>query len=286
MEPCQHHQLKRHAQQRHQPRSTPLWVDDPDDWALVRQLPRPPLVCPEPGCQVELISYENLNNKYNPRIFKFKSINRSCDHWPAGGRGGGPESAQHQWMKLRLRRIVERLGYTATPEHAPTHADLFVHEVSYCLEVQLKPTQFRQRTAAREAKGAKVCWLIREGVDSEKARKALFGLPAVRFRVVDKDDSGRLLAPWDHPTERDLARRARLEVFATVAHALPVERRPDAVTPGAPWFRTGTMDGLQFLDEVLLGRRRWYRPGMLGLKRGLWALKSDVAEYYANRDLG
>ncbi|HXD26402.1 MAG TPA: hypothetical protein VN609_10755, partial [Propionibacteriaceae bacterium] len=72
-------------------------------------------------------------------------------------------------MKLRLRRIAERLGYTATPEHAPTHADLFVHEVSYCLEVQLKPTQFRQRTAAREAKGAKMCWLIRQGVDSEKA---------------------------------------------------------------------------------------------------------------------
>ncbi len=146
---CEHQGTKRHAQLRHQPRSTPLWVGDPDDWALVRHEPRPPLVCPEPGCQVELISYENLKNKYNPRIFKFKSVNRSCGHWPARG-GGGPESAQHQWMKLRLRRIAEQLGYTATPEHAPTHADLFVHEVSYCLEVQLKSTQFRQRTATRE----------------------------------------------------------------------------------------------------------------------------------------
>jgi hypothetical protein len=76
MEACQHPQRKRHAQLRYQPRSTPLWVGDPDDWALVRHKPRPPLVCPEPGCGVELISYENVNNQYNPRIFKFKSINR------------------------------------------------------------------------------------------------------------------------------------------------------------------------------------------------------------------
>jgi len=51
----------------------------------------------------------------------------------------------------------------------------------------------------REATGAEVCWLIREGLDSEKALKALFGLPAVRFRVIDRDDPGRLLAPWEHP---------------------------------------------------------------------------------------
>jgi hypothetical protein len=180
MEPCQHQGLKRHAQLRHQPRSTPLWVGDPDDWALVRHEPRPPLVCPEPGCEVELISYENLNNQFNPRIFKFKSINQSCDHWPASGRGGGPESAQHEWMKLRLKRIAEQLGYKATPEHAPTHADVFVHEASYCLEVQLRGTPFRQRTKMREEAGAKVCWLIREGLDSEKALKALRLIQAVR----------------------------------------------------------------------------------------------------------
>lgn len=86
-------------------------------------------------CGADLL--RNLNNKYNPRIFKFKSINRSCDHWPAGGWGGGPESAQHEWMKLRLTRIAAKLGYTATPEHAPTHADVFVHEALLCLEIQL-----------------------------------------------------------------------------------------------------------------------------------------------------
>jgi hypothetical protein len=78
MEACSHPERKRHAQLRHQPRATPLWVGDPDHWALVRQRPRPPLVCPEPGCDVELISYENPANQYNPRIFKFKHVGDSC----------------------------------------------------------------------------------------------------------------------------------------------------------------------------------------------------------------
>jgi hypothetical protein len=71
-------------------------------------------------------------------------------------------------MKLRLSRTADKLGYTATPEHAPSHADVFVYQASFCLEVQLHPTQFRKRTKAREAKGLNVCWLIREGLDSEK----------------------------------------------------------------------------------------------------------------------
>jgi hypothetical protein len=186
-------------------------------------------------------------------------------------------------MKLRLTRIASKLGYNATPEHAPTRADVFVHEASFCLEIQLNPTQFRKRTEVREAKGAKVCWLIREGLDSEKALKALFGLPAVRFRVVDRDEPGRLVTPWDHPGDRDLAHRVRLEVFATVAHARRADKRADPAMAVGTWFRTGTMDGFEFLDEILSGRRRWYRPGMLGQKRGLWALKSDVADYYACR---
>lgn len=283
MEPCQHQRLKRHVQLRHQPRSTPLWVGDPDDWAVVRQKPRPPLVCPEPGCGVELISYENRNNQYNPRIFKFKSIARSCGYWPVHG-GGGPETAQHEWLKLWLRRIAEELGYTATPEHALTHADVFVHEVSFCLEDQLNPTQFRQRTKVREATGAKVCWLIREGLENEKALKALFGLPAVRFRVVDGDDPGRLVAPWADSSNRDLAHRVRLLVFGTIAQLLRADRRPDPAMPGATWFRTGTMDGFEFIEQILSGRRRWYRPCVLGQKRGLWALKSDANEYFAYRN--
>jgi hypothetical protein len=252
-------------------------VGDPDDWALVRRQPRPPLVCPEAGCQVELISYENLQNQYNPRIFKFKSTGVSCSHWVSDNhRGGGPPSPQHEWMQLYLARIVTDLGYTAIPEHPPTRADVFVQECSYCLEVQLRPTQFRQRTQQREGKGARVCWFIREGLDTEKTRRAVFGLPAVRFRVMDPSRQGRLATPWTEPDERGLPEHAQLQVFGTVAH---LERSRS----GELSFRTKTMDGAGFLDEVLSGQRRWYRPMMLGRKSGLWALRGDVSVYYAYR---
>jgi hypothetical protein len=233
---------------------------------------------------MELISYENQANRYNPRIFKFKATGSGCDHWPTT-RDSGPDSAQHEWLKLRLVRMAQSLGYTATPEHAPTRADVFVHEPSYCLEVQLRPTQFRKRTKAREAKDAKVCWLIRQGLDTETARKALFGLPAVRFRVIDRSEPGRVLAPWDQPENRSLGRHARLEVYGTVAVVSGVRGRTRAYDAGdmRQWFRTSPMDGLKFLDEVLSGQRRWYPPRMLGSKRGLWALKTDVARYYKLR---
>jgi len=278
MEACAHPQRKRHAQLRHQPGTTPLWVGNPEDWALVRQRPRPPLVCPEPGCNVELISYENFNNQYNPRIFKFKSDGHTCTHWtPDIHGGGGPPSPEHEWMKLYLSHVVTNLGCTATPEHPPTRADVYVHESSYCLEVQLRPTQFRKRTSQREAKGAGVCWFIREGLDTEKALKALFGLPAVRFRIVDDSERGRLITPWNEPHKPELIEQVRLQVFGTVAH---LER--DAHTGGFS-FRTRTMDGTIFLAEILSGRRRWYRPMMLGRKAGLWALRGDVSAYYACR---
>jgi hypothetical protein len=112
----------------------------------------------------------------------------------------------------------------------------------------------------------------------------LFGLPAVRFRVVNRANAGRLLTPWDHPSDRDVAHRAQLEVFAIIARAPRADKRSDPATPGATWFQTGTMDGFQFLEEILSGRRRWYRPGVLGQKRGLWALRSDVANYYVFRN--
>jgi hypothetical protein len=283
MEACSHLGRKRHARLRHQPGGQPLWVGDPDDWAAVRQRPRPPLVCPEPGCDVELISYENFNNQYNPRIFKFKSANRSCDHWTPLGLGGGPPSPEHEWLKLQLSRIATELGYTTTPEHPPTRSDVFVHEASFCLEVQLRSTQFRKRTASRTAKDAKVCWFIRDGLDSEVARKALFGLPAVRFRVVQADNSKprRPVAPWEDSDDRELAAQAVVEVFGTVASPALPQERPSAAKRG--WFRTQPMDAVQFLTEVLSGERRWYRPNMLGHRTGLWALRSDVSSYYASR---
>ncbi|WP_452124496.1 competence protein CoiA family protein [Fodinicola feengrottensis] len=196
-------------------------------------------------------------------------------------RRGGQETAQHEWVKFRLTRIARQLGYTAIPEHPPTRADVFVQELAYCLEVQLRSTQFTKRTQARRAKGGQVCWWIVEGPDTKALTTALFTLPAIRFRVIDKNDPrGRPLAPWADPGNRDLAFRARLQVFATVAHAPARNRTPRT---SSSWFRTGTMDGYTFLAEILSGRRRWYTPYLLGQGTGLWALDSDVEAFRAFR---
>lgn len=72
--------------------------------------PALPLLCPEPGCDVELISCENRSFKQNPRFFRFKSVDRSCDHWADHDHGGGPETAQREWVKYRLATIARRLG--------------------------------------------------------------------------------------------------------------------------------------------------------------------------------
>lgn len=75
-----------------------------------------------------------------------------------------------------------------------------------------------------------------------------------------------------------------LVAYATIAHGPRPDKRADLAMPLGTWFRTGTMDGFEFLDEILSGRRRWYRPGMLGHKRGLWELRADVADYFAVRN--
>ena len=278
-QPC-----KKYARLRFNPQSALLWAGNPDDWAIATRKPHPPLVCPEKDCDVELIAYENPGNRYNPRIFKFKAGSRTCDHWTARGLGGGPETPQHDWVKNWLATIARRLGYTAVVEHQATHADVFVEPpASFCLEVQLWSTPFRKRTDARRTLGADVCWLIRDGLNTPKVRKALFGLPAVRFRVIDKVNH-RPLTPWDRPEDRDLARRARLEVWGTVAFAPPPHQRHDPAAAGTTWFRTRSLDGYQFLDEILSERRRWYEPQALDRDQGLWVLETDVADYHAFRE--
>lgn len=273
-----HAQTKRHAQLRHAPRATPFWVGNPADWEIVRRRPRPPLVCPEPGCDLELITYENHNNRLNPRIFKFKKGTKPCGHWNVDGQGGGPESLQHQWLKSHLVEIASRHGYTATPEHYPTRADVYVEEPAYCLEVQLVPTNFAQRTKARTDQGTQVCWLVRDGLDTPKARADVFQGPAVRFRVVEAADRGRPAAPWNAPEGE--ADPVHVQVFATVAHA-PRASEPVTVRYGRrEWFTRHPMDLEVFLVEILSGRRRWHRPGTVHPNQGYWILDTDLARFH------
>lgn len=184
-------------------------------------------------------------------------------------------------MKWRLTRIARHLGYQATAEHWHTRADVYVEEPSFCLEVQLRQTQFATRTASRLNKTADVCWFIRDGLDQPSTRNAVFHRRGVRFRVLDRK-TRKPITPWNSTTDdRDLQQRAVLEVFGTVAYAPPRgnELDPTAANPQNSWWTTGFMDGYQFLKEILAGQRRWYPAQTIGHKTGLWALETDVAAY-------
>src|SRR3712207_1883369 len=106
MDACAHPERKRHAQLRHQSRATPLWVGDPDDWALVRQKPRPPLVCPAPGCDVELISYENPSSA---SLGRRSSV--AGDALSADDAGGGP--GRQQSLQVAQDRVEAQAGAAA-----------------------------------------------------------------------------------------------------------------------------------------------------------------------------
>lgn len=266
---------KRHAVRKDDPDSPLYWVGSDADWREVRRQPRVPLECPE-RCGVELISVENPAYQYTPRFFRIKPPRPPCDHWEPAPGHGGREGAQHDWLKYTLAEIARDLGYSAIVEHWPTRSDVYVESSPpFCLEIQLRSTRFAARTQARKNQGARVCWLIRDGLNTPGADEALARAQAVRFRVVD--GNRRVAQPWGDPAGSVLADSPRIEVF------MPIATRPrDWLKPGEPWFRTDSyMDARQFLDEILSGRRRPYGGPELGLKQAAWALDTDVAAYRA-----
>ena len=94
-----------------------------------------------------------------------------------------------------------------------------------------QPASRRARGPAKAA-ALRVCWLIRDGLNTPSANEALARAQAVRFRVVD--DSRRVAQPWRDPPGSVLADGLYIEVFMAIA-----ARPRDWLRPGEPWFRTG-----------------------------------------------
>jgi hypothetical protein len=268
---------KRHAVRKGDPESPLYWVGNDEDWREVRRRPRVALECPE-RCGVELVSVENPAYLYAPRFFRVKPPRPACDHWEPPPGHGGPEGPQHDWLKNKLAEIARSLGYTAVVEHWRTRADVYVESSPpFCLEIQLRSTSFDTRTRARENHGAKVCWLIRDSLNTPSANEALTRAQAVRFQVID--GSRRVAQPWCDSASSVVSGTLRVMVFGTIAAA---PRPQDLLRRGEAWFRMdGYLDAQQFLDEILSGRRRPYSGPGLGLRRAVWALDTDVADYRA-----
>lgn len=248
--------MKRHARTLPDPGRL-LWVGDEADWAVMRGSAALPLVCPQPGCGDRLHA---VCNSRGTRFLRRTAGGAGCPHWLVAGRGHGPESTQHLWMKARLASICLRLGWAAVPEDPATHADVWLPDARLALEVQLRRTDTLARTAARLAAGAEaVVWFFGAEVP---AAGTLFRSPAVRFDVVDAEGGGRPVQPWT-----GVGGKPRLVVFGTVWQ-------------WRDWrLATGRMSAYTFLSELLAGTLGWCPPGTPGFPpgRGGWVRWSDLA---------
>ncbi|EUA17560.1 hypothetical protein I553_10618 [Mycobacterium xenopi 4042] len=187
-------------------------------------------------------------------------------------------SERHRWMQNRITAICRRLGYEAVPEHWPTRADVYVETTKTALEVQQRPTAFAKRTAARARHGAcQTIWLLSHDARGDSVERALFGLPAVRFKIVDLrrigPDRTIEFEPWTDPTA--LNEFAVVDVWATTWQLVDEK----------PYLRRCKMDLHIFLDQVLSGRRIWVRANPVMPRGGKhnqayagWVLHEDLLE--------
>lgn len=229
----------------------------------MRKQPSGTLVCPVPECRAPFTV--PIQNSRGTRFLRDRS--GTCTHASARpDTGGGPVSARHRWLEARLARICQRIGHQAICEDFTSHADVYVPDGRLCIEVQLRPTNFRKRTVARQSAGHGVLWLLPDDVRGRGVDDALFRLPAARLLVHERGNRRRPLEPWVRPEE---AARAVLSVYATVA----------SLAPDGTRLITRHHDAAEFLREVISGERRWYRPGTSRLPQvnaGAWVRVVDL----------
>ncbi|MFC9437875.1 hypothetical protein [Nocardia sp. NPDC057030] len=250
---------KRHAVLRGRPNET-LWVFDDADWAVMLEHSKS-LVCPEPGCGIQLFPRpQSADSDIVRHLWLGTRQKTGCEHW-TGGSDGGPMTARHVWVQARILRTCRDLGYTAVPEDHHTRADVYVSEPSTALEVQLRATAFNDRTEARRAKGADTIWFLAHDVSRSNAsiKNAIATLPTVRFQVGDRRNRTRGAAEFEPWLDRTggLDEFAEIRVYGTT---FDLDTRT-----GTPRLEHAGMALPTFLREVLSGRRRWIEPGQPGM---------------------
>ena len=203
--------------------------------------------CDRPGCR-GLLEPKNFDEITRLRHLAYpKYSGGGCGHHdrkpeetPATDRG---MSERHRWMQNRITAICRQLKYSTVPEHQLTQADVYVETTRTALEVQQRATDFARRTAARTKNGAaQTIWLLSHDANQPAVRRALFELPAVRFKVVDR----RL--PREHRTVefepwRDietLDEHAAVDVWATTWQLVETQ----------PYLQTCKLDLHLFLNQI------------------------------------
>ena len=275
--------IKRHARLRDHDLGRPLWAGNDADWALILAN-RTAVICDRPGCR-GLLEPKNFDEITRLRHLAYpKYSGGGCGHHdrkpeetPETDRG---MSERHRWMQNRITAICRQLKYSTVPEHQLTQADVYVETTRTALEVQQRATDFARRTAARTKNGAaQTIWLLSHDANQPAVRRALFELPAVRFKVVDRrlprEHRTVEFEPWKDIETLD--EHAAVDVWATTWQL--IETRP--------YLQTCKLDLHLFLKQVLTGHRIWVRndtvmpPHESGRPKVGWVLVDDLDEVHA-----
>lgn len=206
-------------------------VHDQDDWEKIHKIRSLHVKCLEPTCDT-LLTAKRMS-KSGLRFFAVRS--GGCQHntvtMPvekddiaqdpstlAGG--GGPEGAEHLWIKGRLYRIARSLGAEARVEESYTRTDVYLPEHRSVLEYQRWDTDIAARTDQRTAAGAeRTIWMfpmqlpdgapIPSASDSTRrfTRTAASMSPSgARNATMNRDDHGRALPRSAAPSSSQAAR--------------------------------------------------------------------------------
>lgn len=188
-----------------------VYVNNDDDWAVFYRHPKVKVACLEPDCR-GLLTAKQMS-KSGLRFFARQS--GSCSHFltdlpiepdeiemapSAPGTGGGPEGAEHLWVKGRLYTIAKKcLDEDPIVEESMTHGDVLLAKSGLVLEYQRWATDFEGRSRDRLKAGARdTIWLVPERLHEKRAFWSAVEHGAMYLKVVDREKPSTSLTPWEH----------------------------------------------------------------------------------------
>lgn len=195
-----------------------VYVNEADDWEIIYRHPEAEIRCLEPGCPTLLTAKQM--SKSGLRFFACRRGMGTCSHFTtdlpimpgdeeviptAPGTGGGPEGAEHLWIKGRLATIArKRLHERVVVEESMTHADVYLPDRGLVLEYQRWDTDIAKRDQDRRDAGArKTIWLFPESPSRHRKFNDAVKHGGAMYLAVRSKRTGRWrsVEPWAHPEQ-------------------------------------------------------------------------------------
>lgn len=263
-----------------------VYVNNDDDWEVFYRHPEVKVACLEPDCR-GLLTAKQMS-KSGLRFFARQS--GSCSHFltdlpiepgeiemapSAPGTGGGPEGAEHLWVKGRLYTIAKKcLDEDPVVEESMTHGDVLLAKSGLVLEYQRWATDFEGRSRDRLKAGARdTIWLVPERLDKEKAFRSAVRHGAMYLKVVDREKPFTSLTPWEHHEQN---KNAVLHVSGSIVSYDSNLRRL------VRWSRPLDVVLREIIagERVLVWESVYTKTKNCSWPTKAWVLKSDLAKWH------